>query len=144
MSPKYFLALGLASGLILTAESAQKNESQVATAQTDTAQKASSPSTKQEIRKKRKEERARKLLASSEETLKELETKAASTSDLIKKKATLALSHAKLELDAAKDEDFSETLSFHARRAKQYLFRAKEIIEGKDIKKQTEKAPEKA
>lgn len=103
-----------------------------------------SSSTKQEMRQKRKEERARKLLENSEETLKELEAKLANASDLVKKKATLAIAHAKLELEAAKDGDFAESLSFHARRCKQYLFRAKDILEGKEDKTKAKEESTKA
>ena len=66
--------------------------------------------------------------------LKDIEAKIATASDLVKKKATLVLAHAKLELEAAKDKDFADTAAFHARRCKQYLFRAKDILEGKDVK----------
>lgn len=128
------LSLGLAFATVLMANAETKETSTEAKKEAPVDPKATSSSNKQEIRQKRKEERTKKLLETSEATLKEIETKIAAASDLVKKKATLVLAHAKLELEAAKDVDFSESVAFHARRCKQYLFRAKEILEGKDVK----------
>lgn len=144
------LSLGLAFGeahVSIAGPIAQPTDASDKT--TDAKKEASADTTipassnKQEIRQKRKEERTRKLLETSEASLKDLEIKVATASDIIKKKANLALAHAKLELEAAKDVDFSESIAFHARRCKQYLFRAKDVLEGKDVIAKEKSEPKK-
>lgn len=128
------LSLGIAFGTFEGVSAQPADASTDAKKEAPAAPKATSSSNKQEIREKRKEERTKKLLEGSETSLKDIEAKIATASDLVKKKATLVLAHAKLELEAAKDKDFADTAAFHARRCKQYLFRAKDILEGKDVK----------
>jgi hypothetical protein len=108
------------------------------------APEAKPGATRQEFRQKRKEERLKKLLERCEADIKTLETKVNGESGVLKKKLTLNLSHAKLEAEAAKDPDLEQSVSFHIRQCKRYLFRAKDILEGKELNiKQDEQKPQK-
>lgn len=88
---------------------------------------------KHSAREARKLEKAKKLLENCTADYKDLETKvAAADTNQKKKDATLALAHAKLDLDAAKDSEFGASIMWHTRQCKRHLLRAKDILEGKE------------
>lgn len=108
-----------------------------------------------EKRLKRKMERAKQLLENNFQEYKDTEGKFLARTDItdvVKKKIQLALSHAKLELEAAQDPALVDDILWHTRQAKRYIQRSKYVLEGKldqfkerakeKMKKVTEKAGE--
>jgi hypothetical protein len=72
----------------------------------------------------RQAERAQKMLTACETTLAELEAKEKSLASSDKKMVDLAIKHAKLEQDAAKDPEMADHKMYHVRQCKRYLSQA--------------------
>lgn len=109
-------------------------KSTTATEKASDASMIATDSAREEKRLQRKMERAKQLLENHLQDFKEMESRFAAKADMTeatKKKVGLALSHAKLELDAAQDPTLIEDILWHTRQAKRYIQRSKYVLEGK-------------
>lgn len=131
---------GLTHGASAPTDASAKAETTITSEET----KIATDSSKEERRLKKKLERAKALIEGNLAEMKELEVRISQAQDSLKDRATLALAHAKLELEAAQNPKFADDILWHARQGKRYLQRSKYILEGKiaKFKEERKKAKE--
>lgn len=111
-----------------TTETTKTDETPVDTTSKATPAKADEDSAKLEARKMRRLERAKKVQESCSNELKELESQVQQASGVQKKKAELAIKHAKLDLEYSQDSELANESLWLARQCKKNLFKTKKIL----------------
>lgn len=129
---KFFLASLMSAGLILSANATESTKimtTQPATLEAPKAMESVTHSSKRMT----KEERLAHSLKEVDELMASLTEKLKSMTGGDKKMAELYMAHAKLEMDATKDEEMKSHAMSHAKKAKRFLKNASKFTAKVDL-----------